>query len=89
MEIKTKYNIGDLVYVTGFNTLGSIMVNKYIITDIIVFNDSNDNVRIEYNLQNHKYNTDKEVVGEECEYLFTSIEDVLKYIKNYLEGGKQ
>lgn len=89
MEIKTKYNIGDLVYLTGFNALGVIMVNKYIITNIIVFNDSNDNVKIEYALQNHKYNTDEEVVGEECEHLFTSIEDVLKYIKNYLEGGKQ
>lgn len=88
MEIKTKYNIGDLVYLTGFNTLGSIMVNKYIITDITVFSDSNDNVKIEYTLQNHKYNTNEEVVGEECEYLFTSIEDVLTYIKNYLEKGK-
>lgn len=88
MEIKTKYNIGDLVYLTGFNTLGSIMVNKYIITDIIVFNDPNDNVKIEYTLQNHKYNTDEEVVGEECEYLFTNIDDALTYIKNYLEKGE-
>lgn len=88
MEIKTKYNIGDLVYLTGFNTLGSIMVNKYIITDITIFNDSNDNVKIEYTLRNHKYNTDEEVVGEECEYLFTSIDNSLTYIKNYLEKGE-
>lgn len=88
MKIETRFKIGDEVYYVNIDRYDGVVINKYIIDDIRIYEGANDVVNVEYSIYNRRHAKDKHHIGEECEYLFTNIDNALTYIKNYLEKGE-
>ena len=88
MKIETRFKIGDEVYYANKDRYDGVVINKYIIDDIRIYEVGNGVIKVEYSIYNRRHAEDKHHIGENCEYLFTNIDDALTYIKNYLEKGE-
>lgn len=85
MEIKTKFNIGDKIYYIDKMRNSGVIIDKYIIDDLKIYEGLNDEIKIAYNIRNPKISHDRHTVCDNELYSPTEINKILQDVKDILE----